>query len=136
MDIFRTLIVPADFVALARSIAASFGPGGVGMWTTALSPDGLEPATHYISTGYIPEAFASLAPCQTWAIDESGAWQLVSSDPGDPAAVYQAAVTSGVSCTQAQVDALFAAADVTAQEPFVAMGRMALSIVNPPSEDE
>lgn len=131
MDIFRTLIVPSDGVVLARSIAAAFGPGGVGMWTTALSPDGLEPATHYISTGYIPEAFASLAPCQTWAIDESGAWQLVSGVPGDPVAVYQAALAASVSCTQADVDALFVAADVTAQEPFVAMGRLALVIIHP-----
>jgi hypothetical protein len=135
MDIFRTLIVPVSQVDLARSIAAAFGPGGVGMWTTALSSDGLEPATRYISTGYIPEAFASLAPCQTWGIDESGAWQLVSSEPGDPVAVYQAALAASVPCTQADVDALFAVADVTAQEPFAAMERLTLAIINPPAED-
>jgi phosphoserine phosphatase len=31
MDIFRTLIVSAAFVELAREIAASFGPGGANM---------------------------------------------------------------------------------------------------------
>ena len=132
MDIFRTLIVPTANVDLARAIAASFGPGGDGMWTTPLSTTGLDPASHYISSGFVPEAFAYMAPCQTWEQDEDGAWVLVSSEPGDPVAVYTAASEAGVICTQAEVDALFAAADVTAQEPFVAMGRLGLTIINPP----
>ena len=134
MDIFRTLIVPTAYVDLARAIAASFGPGGDGMWTTPLSADGLDPASHYISSGFVPEQFAYMVPCQTWEQDETGAWVLVSSEPGDPVAVYTAASEAGVICTQAEVDALFAAADVTTQEPFVAMGRLGLTIVNPPME--
>lgn len=131
-DIFRTLIVEADNVELARSIAASFGPGGQNMWTTPLSADGLEPASHYISTGYIPEQFAYLVPFQTWAQDEDGAWIMTSSEPGDPVAVYTIASEAGVECTQADVDALFAASDTTEQDPFVAMGRVGVQIVNPP----
>jgi hypothetical protein len=130
-DLFRTLILPDANVALAREIAASFGPGGVGMFTTPLSADGLEPASHYISSGYVPAEFAFMVPCQTWEQDEDGEWTLVSSAPGDPIAVYTHASENGVECTQDDVDALFAAADVTAQEPFVAMARLGLQIVNP-----
>lgn len=112
MDIFRTLIVTADSAPLAREIAASFGPGGKGMWTTPLSADGLEPASHYISSGYIPEQFASLLT--------------------DAAAVHQAAVAQGVICTLAEVEAVLATSDVSEDEPFAAMARLGLMIVNPP----
>lgn len=105
------------------------------MWTTPLSASGADPASHYISSGYIPADFAYLVPCQTWALDEAGAWVLVSSEPGDPVAVYEAATAQGVVCTQGDVDAIFASADVTAQEPFVAMARLGLAIVNPPMEE-
>jgi hypothetical protein len=134
MDIFRTLIVDDANVALAREIAASFGPGGVGMWTTPLSSDGNEPASHYISSGYVPAEFAYMVPSQEWTQDEDGEWTLVLSEPGDPIAVYTHASENGVECTQDDVDALFVAADVTAQESFVAMARLGLQIVNPPDE--
>jgi hypothetical protein len=132
MDIFRTLIVLAANVSLARDIATSFGPGGEGMWNTPLSASGLDPATHYISSGYVPPEYGYLVPLQVWALDEEGNWVLVGSGPGDPVAVYTAATAQGVVCTQDDVDALFAAADVTEQEPFVAMGRLGLTIINPP----
>ena len=101
MDIFRTLIVPAANVALARSIAASFGPGGENMWTTPLSASGNAPASHYISSGYVPEAYSYLVPCQTWEQSGSGPWVMTGSEPGDPVAVYDAASQAGVVCTQA-----------------------------------
>ena len=132
MDIFRTLIVPAANVDLARAIATSFGPGGVGMFTTPLSASGSDPATHYISSGYVPPEYGYLVPLQVWSQDQNGNWVLVGSEPGDPVAVYTAATAQGVVCTQADVDALFAAADVTEQEPFTAMGRLDLTIINPP----
>jgi hypothetical protein len=131
MDIFRTLIVPTANVELARQIAASFGPGGEGMWTTPLLSTGNDKATHYISSGYVPEAYGYLVPCQTWEQSESGPWVMTGSTPGDHVAVYDAASQAGVICTQADIDALFAAADVTEQAPFVAMGRLGLSIVIP-----
>ena len=132
MDIFRTLIVPAANVDLARAIAASFGPGGVGMFTTPISASGSDPATHYISSGYVPSEYGYLVPLQVWSQDQNGDWVLVGTEPGDPVAVYTAATAQGVVCTQADVDALFAAADVTEQEPFTAMGRLGLTIINPP----
>lgn len=54
MDIFRTLIVQANQVELAREVGASYGAGGEGMFVTPLSSTGQYPATHYISSGLIP----------------------------------------------------------------------------------
>ena len=130
-DLFRTLIVTAADAPVSRSIAEAFGPGGQNMWTTPLSASGSEPATHYISTGLIPEEFAYLMPTQYWEQGEDGAWLQTGSDPGNAAAVWQAASEQGVACTLAEVEAIFAAADVTPQEPFVAMGRLGLQIINP-----
>lgn len=128
---FRTLIVTAESVVLAREVAASFGPGAVGMWTTPLSPSGSDPATHYISTGIIPEEFAYMMPTQEWEQDENGKWVLMGTAPGNPEAVWQAANAQGVTCTLADVQSIFNTADVTPQEPFVAMGRLGLKIINP-----
>lgn len=133
MDIFRTLIVTSETAELARAIAASFGPGGVGMWTTPLSSTGSEPTTHYISSGFIPAEFAFMVPYQEWQLNEEGSWQLINTEPGDPVAVFNAATETGVDCTQEQIDAIYNSADVTSQEPFVAMNRLGLSIVNPPN---
>ena len=130
MDIFRTLIVPTANVIFARAIATSFGPGGEGMFTTPLSSSGLDPATHYISTGYVPPEYGYLVPLQVWKQDENYNWVLVGNEPGDPVTVYTSATAQGIPCTQDDVDALFAAADVTEQEPFVAMGRLGLKIIN------
>ena len=131
MDIFRTLIITATSAPLARTIAAAFG-GGIGMWTTPLSASGLDPATHYISTGYIPPEFAYMVPLQVWEQDANGVWTLVSTEPGDPVAVYNACVQAEIPCTQSDIDAIYATADVTDQEPFVAMARLRLQIINPP----
>jgi len=128
-DIFRTLIVPTSNVDLAQSIAASFGPSGDGMWTTPLSSTGNDPATHYISSGYVPMAYSYLVPSQTWEQNEDGEWIIVNSTPGDPVAVYAHCVESGVECTQEEIDELFAVVDVTEQGPFTAMERLGLSMI-------
>jgi hypothetical protein len=133
-DLFRTLLVAAQDADLARQIAAGFGPGGEGMWTTPLSADGLDPASHYISTGYIPAEFVSLAPNTTWEQDEDGQWVQTAHYPGDAATVYAYATQAGVSCTLEDVEGVFSRADVSEQEPFVAMGRMGVQIVNPPAD--
>lgn len=63
MDIFATLIVTATNVAQARTIAAQF-TGGEGMFTSELSETGNAPATHYISSGWIPaEIVDALTMC-------------------------------------------------------------------------
>ncbi len=133
-DTFSTLIIAAQDADLARQIAAAFGPGGVGMFTTPLSATGLNPATHYISSGYIPSEFVSLAPNTTWSQDENGQWVATDSYPGDAATVYAYASQAGIVCTLDDVEGVFARSDCSPQEPFVAMGRAGLVIVNPPME--
>lgn len=135
MDTFRTLIIPADDAPLARFIAAAFGPGGVGMWTTDLSADGEEPTTHYISAGFIPDEFVSLAPCATWKQDELGDWVQTDRYPGDAATVYAYALQAGLAVTLAQIETVFANADVSIQEPFVALDRMGLRLINTSEND-
>lgn len=54
MDIFATIIVTAANVEQARLGAAAI-PGGEGMFTTGLSSTGQEPATHFISSGMMPQ---------------------------------------------------------------------------------
>ena len=128
MDEFRTLILPANVTPLAQEIAATLSPGGAGMWTTGLSATGAEPATHFISTGFIPPEFAHMVPEQFWEQDETGAWVQTGSEPGNPVAVFEACTAAGMTVTLEQIEAVFAVADVTEQEPFVAMGRMGLVI--------
>lgn len=56
-----TLIVPAAYAPLARALCAGIaGASGAGMLTTALSADGDEPATHYISSGKLWTEFAAM----------------------------------------------------------------------------
>lgn len=133
-DLFRTLIVTAADAPAARQIAAAFGPGGEGMWTTPLSATGSDPATHYISSGGVPGEFGGLAPCTEWQMDDTGTWIAVSHYPGDAATVYAYASQAGLPITLAEIEAIFANSDVSEQEPFVAMGRLGLSIINPPMD--
>lgn len=131
-DIFRTLILPAAVTPLAQQIAATLSPGGVGMWTTGLSPDGTEPATHYISSGLIAPEFAHMVPEQFWEQDEDGAWVQTGVTPGNPAAVTDACNAAGLEVTLAQVDAVFAVDDVTEQDAFTAMARLGLTLASEP----
>lgn len=53
-----TFIVPASSVDMIRTIARRLHRGDLtGLFTTALSPTGTEPATHYLSTGLFPFPF-------------------------------------------------------------------------------
>ena len=133
-DLFRTLIIQAQDATYARLIAQGFGPGGVGMWSTPLSASGAEPATHYISSGYIPAEFVSLSPCTEWTTDENGAWVQTSHYPGDAATVYAYASQGGLPITQKQIEGIFSRSDCSPQEPFVAMARLGLKIINPPED--
>jgi hypothetical protein len=138
MDIFRTMLIPADQVVLARTIADTLDPAhNAGMWITPLSPTGQEPATYYVSSGLIPEEFASMVPCVFWAWtqpdpDQPGQWVVTDVYPGDPITVYEACIAQGMAVTQEEIDDLFAAADVSDQEPFVAMSRMGVQMVQEP----
>lgn len=55
--VFRTMIVSAAIAPTARQLAEAV-PSGLGMFVAAYSPTGAEPATHYVSEGWIEEQFA------------------------------------------------------------------------------
>ena len=79
-DVFRTMIVPSAHVTLARQIAETVAPvAGLGMWQSQLSADGQEPATHYVSTGYIGPEWEVLMPLQTWE-EIDGTWTQTEKD--------------------------------------------------------
>ena len=122
---YRVIIVPAAFQQLAQGLceAAADGEAGKGMFTTGLSADGTEPATHYISSGAIATEFGGLLPLTTF--DEEG---QPTTRPGDVATVEAIADQAGITLPAGTIAALFAAIDVTEQEPFTAMARLGLSI--------
>lgn len=139
-DVFRTLIVESADVELARTIAATLDPAhSQGMWETPLSPTGVEPATHYISTGYIGEGFAALVPLATWAQEgDPPEWVQTEYEPGDSFTVLALCESHDppVEVTLEQIEDLFADSDVTAEDPWVALGRLGLKIVTPEAPAE
>lgn len=60
MNVLRTIIVPAGLVVKARALGKEVDRRGDGMFTTGLSPTGVLPATHYISSGIIDTQFATV----------------------------------------------------------------------------
>jgi hypothetical protein len=131
-DLFRTIVVTAADADFARELAA-IAPGGDGMFKTALSANGQNPASHYISTGLLPASFVAPLPLQVWEQDND-TWVLVSEEPGNAPAVYDAATAAGLTVSESQIVSLFADSDVTTQDPFVAMGRLNLTIISEPAE--
>jgi hypothetical protein len=133
MDIFRTLIVPADQAPLARLIAEALDPVNCqGMFQTGLSPTGDEPATHYISSGGVSEGFAALVPFAVWAQEPDGQWVEISRDPGKPAQTFALCQQAGLEVTLEAIEVMYASADVTAENPWAAMARMGLQLVQAP----
>ena len=122
----RTIIVPAAFQQLAQGLceAAAEGDAGRGMFTTGLSADGTEPASHFISSGPIAAEFGDLLPLTTF--DEEG---QPTTRPGAVATVEAIADQAGINLPPGTIAALFDAIDVTEQEPFTAMARLGVQIV-------
>lgn len=104
-----TLIVPANLAPLARALAAGLSPRGSGMFTTAISPTGQAPATHYISAGFIEPAIGAVL--------------------NDANVLHAACVEAGASVTLAQCQALVTQSDVSEDKPFDAMARLGLALV-------
>lgn len=123
----RCMIVPAEHADLARVLCETLaGPGGAGMFTTALSATGDDPATHYISSGLIESDFADLLPLIELPADADPVIH-----PGQPDLIIQMATTQGMGVTFDEVLALLAAVDVTDQDAFSALDRLGLQIVQP-----
>lgn len=121
----RCMIVPTEHVELARVLCETLaGPGGAGMFTTALSATGDDPATHYISSGLIESDFADLLPLIELPADADPVIH-----PGQPDLIIQMATTQGMGVTVNEVQALLAAVDVTEQAPAEAMDRLGVRMV-------
>lgn len=123
-----TIILPAAAQALAQGLCvAAAGEAGSGMFTTGLSATGEAPATHFISSGAVESKFADILPLSTiTTVDEV---TTVERSAGDVAAVIQLAKDAGQAVDAKTIGGLFAALDVTAQDPFAAMERLGLQLV-------
>jgi hypothetical protein len=134
--IFRTLLVAAQDVELASTIAATLGPASSqGMFQTPLGPTAEGPATYGASSGYIDPVWALLVPCGTWAYQD-GAWVQTAYAPGNPQAVVDACAQAGLTVSLADVQGIFARCDVSEQDPWTAFGRLGVTIVQPGDSDE
>jgi len=134
---FRTLIVPSDYQQFASTLASTLGGlSGQDMFTTGLSASGQEPATNYVSTGYIGAGLAEILPLDTYTteIDPQTDQPVVihTHKDGDPVKVAELAVEAGLEVTVEQVTALFNASDITEQEPFTAFARLGLQLIQQP----
>jgi len=143
METFRTMIVTAADAPMARQLAAGIDPAhSSGMWTTALaSASAPTVPTHYISTGFVAEAFAAVLPLATWAFEQPdpeqpGTWTRTAYEPGDAATVAQRAGEADppIVVTTEEVEALYLASDVTTEDPWVALGRLGLVLAQESAE--
>lgn len=132
MTIDRCIIIPASAQAKAQALCAGLaGQAGAGMFVVGLSASGNAPATHYISSGPISDEMAALLPCKSITTDAQGNQQTTTT-PGMPEAVPALAAKAGITATKTQINALYAAIDVSDQPPFEAMARLGLQIVQVP----
>lgn len=129
--VHRTIIVPAAFQQLAQALceAAAEGDAGKGMFITALSPTGVEPATHYISSGHIEDVFASILPLTTITTD--GEETTTTIRYGNVEFVEAMAAQAGINLPEGAIESMFYAIDVSEQGAFEAMARLGVSIVAP-----
>lgn len=122
--VHRCMIVPTEHVELARKLCETLaGPGGAGMFTTPLSTTGVDPATHYISSGLIESDFADLLPLIEFPADADPVIH-----PGQPDLITQMATDQGMGVTVDEVQALLASVDVTEQPPTDALDRLGLRL--------
>ena len=131
MTTLRTIVIPAALQSKAQGLCKGLaGIAGDGMFTTGLSATGNAPATHYVSSGPISDDMAALLPCTS--VTQVDGKDVVTTSPGQPAAVPALAAKAGITTTPAQINALYASIDVSDQEPFQAMARLGLEIVKVP----
>lgn len=122
----RCMIVPDAYGATVRALCNGMAPGGAGsnMFLTPLSPTGALPATHWISCGMQGDDFCGILPLTTF--DALG---VASTAPGQPATVVYLAGKAGITVTQPQIEAIFAAVEVTTQAGQAAIARRGLQIL-------
>jgi hypothetical protein len=116
--VFGTAIVTSGVAVNLRELSRRLDKGDCdGMFVTPLSATGLAPATHYISTGWVPQVYAQTLNDATLLYTRAKkAWE----DDGDVFPFTQAQVTNALS-----------KCDVSADPPFEALTRMGLQLVQP-----
>lgn len=140
MTKLRTIILPAADAPEARRICQGIDPTNYShLWRTPLSATGDEPASHYITSGGVSDAFAMMAPCATWEWQQAdpqapGQWVQTSYYPGRPDIVVERCAEVDVEVTEQEVEALFSRGDCSDQEAFVAMSRMGVQMVRTPMD--
>ena len=123
----RCLIVTDAIATTVRSLADSFGPAASGMFETPLSPTGELPASHWISSGLIGDDFAAIMPFSHFVDD---VWVT---EPYSAAAFVALAEANGVTPPPVEaIEAIMGMVDVSDQEPFTAMARLGLKLVQEP----
>lgn len=126
---YRNMIVAAAVVDTCRSLAILLAGEGQQLWTTPLSADGAEPATHWISSGLIEEQFADLLPLSEWTLNLDDEWTETVVSNGGPTLLAE---LSEGAVTEEQVIAIFSQCDVTLDKPQQALNRLGLQMVTPP----
>jgi hypothetical protein len=121
-DVFRTVVIPIAHANIAAQIASVFSTGNAPLQPGFVSSTGQNPPQSIISTGYISAQFAALIPLQ----DHDG--QPISA--GEPDELLARCVEDELTITAADIDALFAAADVTAQDPHQVLNRLSLKLIH------
>lgn len=118
----RTLTITASFAPMARALCACVDMGD-GMFQRPYG-DG-ETVVGYISSGPILEQFSDVLPVTFY--DE--ACNVTSQQPINYAFLIEMAAQSGVTVTEAELDALFAQADISNQLPDAAMARLGYQLM-------
>lgn len=114
-EVFRTIIVPEPYAALAASIAVAAAETGGGMFQTALAPAGGAVPTHRISSGWMDAVIP-----QTLL---------------DAPAAHAVCLAAGHYVPLAHCEALAAAVDVSDEEPHAAMARRGLVLAGAEAEE-
>lgn len=137
--VWRCMIVTDADRTLARSAWATLDPEYNDEFRIPLAAAS-DPATvtHWLSAGPVTTGAATLMPLATWARDEDGAWQRTAYVPGYPAIVAERcrAADPPLDVTDAAVEALWEASDVTEQQIPDALDRLGLVMHQPPEDVE
>lgn len=108
----RCIVIPTSCVKLAREMCVALaGPAGDGMFTTALSPTGAAPATHYVSAGMIEQRFADLLT------------------PEAAEDILASAESVGLTVSLDALVGLLSSMDVSDSDPWGVFARLGLSLV-------
>lgn len=134
-DNFRTIIVPANNVEALRDIAKTIFPGGDGMFISELSETGESPATHYISTGFIPSLFTDLLPLQKITVDEEGTVNIETISSGDSTKIVELCTTPDdegnipLEITKTKVTRVLNSLHISEEKPVQMKNRLSLQNV-------